>query len=301
MQIKKEQKEAKRLKTDVFPLNYFKDLWTPKQILKQNRTFNWFQIALVVLFLNALMIIPVSLHYAKMDNYPIENTFPNAFDLIDASVVSELNETTFQSGRMEEDSVFKVESEKGMVIGGITSNEAEEILRTEDNAVLFLENGFILKEADQPASSVPYTKKVSFTQADTVTEVRNILSQQWFIKNQTFVVAAFSFIIYVLLLTELILLVFGSAFFGFLTLKHKLETRISYKTSVSTVLYAAGVPTLAAMFVGLFEFNIILMITIQSVGMLIYIWMMYYQSRMGEIQRKKEQKAAAKEATQFHY
>lgn len=285
------------MKTDVFPLSYFKHLWTPKQILKQDRTFNWFQIALVVLFLNALMILPVSLHYAKMDNYPIKNTFPNAFDLIDASVVSELSETTFQSGRMEEDSVFKIESEKGVVIGGITSNEAEEILRTEDNAVLFLENGFILKEADRPASSVPYTKNISFAQANTVTEVRSVLSQQWFIKNQTFVVAAFSFIIYVLLLTELILLVFGSAFFGFLTLKHKQATKISYKSAVSTVLYAAGVPTLAAMLIGLFEFNIILMITIQSVGMIGYIWVMYYQSRMEEIQKKKEQKKAA----QFHY
>lgn len=301
MQIKKGQKEEKGLKTDVFPLNYFKHLWTPKQILKQRRTFNWLQITLLVLFLNALMIIPVSLHYAKMNNFPIENTFPNAFDLIDSSVVSELNEATFQSGQMKEGSVFKSESEKGTVMGGITSNEAEEILRTEENAVLFLENGFVLKEADQPASSVPYTKEVSFAQADTVTEVKSILSQQWFIKNQTFVVGAFTFIIYVLLLTELVLLVFGSAFFGFLTLKHKLETRISYKSSVSMVLHAAGLSTLVAMGVGLFEFNIILMITIQSVGMLTYIWIMYYQSRMGEIQRKKEQKKAAKKAAQFHY
>lgn len=289
------------MKTDVFPLNYFKHLWTPKQILKQCHTFNWFQITLLVLFLTALMTIPVSLHYAKLDTFPIENTFPHAYELIDQSVVSQLNEAEFQSGQMELGNAFQMTSESGVVAGGVTPNEAEEMLRNEANAVLFLKNGFILKEVNQPASSVPYTKDLSFEQASTAKEVKEILSQQWFIKNQTFVVAAFSFILYVLLLAEALLLVFGSALLVNLTVKSQTGTKRSFKGAVSTILSATGLPTFAAMTMGLIDFNVILMITIQSVGMIGYMWVMYYQSKMKELKLKKEQKAAGKEAAQVHY
>lgn len=276
-------------------------MWTPKQILKNQDTFHWWQIVLLLLFLNSLMIIPVSLHYAQMESYPIVNTFPNAFELIDNSVVNQLNQAKFQSGQMTLDEPFEMTSVHGTVRGGVTPSKAEEILSEEINAVLFLKDGFVLKESGQPASNVPYTKDVSFRNANTTEEVNAILSQQWFVKNQTFVASSFSFILYILLLAELILLSFGSALFIYITLKNKAGAKKTYQNAVSTILYAAGLPTLLAMVIGLLQFNIIIMITIQSVGMIGYVWVMYYQNRMNQLKEKKEQKAAERKAVQVHY
>lgn len=286
------------MKTDVFPLNYFKNIWTPKQIVQQKHSFNWFQLIIVLLFLNGLMIIPVSLNYAKMETFSVENTFPETFQLVDQTVVNNMNEATFNLGKMNLNESFLSQTDNGVVAGGITNQEAEQILQDEGSVLLFLENELQIREKDNSVSIVPYTKDFDLSGVTTTEELQDAISQQWFVKNQLFVVAAFSFILFALLLTELTLLVFGAAFFLFIASKNKKTGQKTYKKAVAVVLYAAGVPSLLAMIVGMFEFNIITMMTIQSVGMIGYIWFIYYYNRIEEI---KVQKAAKKQATQIHY
>ena len=277
------------MKTDVFPLNYFKNIWTPKQIIQQNHSFNWLQLIIVLLFLNGMMIIPVSLNYAKMETFSVKNTFPETFQLMDQTVVDHMNEAVFNSGEMSLGESFLVETANGVVAGGLTDQEAEQIVQEEGNLLLFLNNEFQLREKNQPVTIVPYTKDFDLSSVTTLEQFQESISQQWFIKNQTFVIAAFSAILFALLLTELSFLVFGAALFLFIASKNKKTGEKSYKKSVAVVLYAAGVPSIAAMIVGVIEFNVITMMTIQSVGMIGFIWFIYYYNRINEI---KAQKAA---------
>lgn len=287
------------MKTDVFPLNYFKNIWTPKQIIQQNNSFNWFQLIVVLLFLNGLMIIPVSLNYAKMETFSVQNTFPETFQMIDQTVVDNMKEAAFASGEMNLEESFRIQTDNGVVAAGLTEQEAAQTLQEDGSVLLFLKNELQLREKDQSVSIVPYTKDFDLTAATTITEFQDAVSQQWFIKNQTFVIAAFSAILFALLLTELSLLVFGAAFFLYIASKNKqISGRKPYKKSVATVLYAAGVPSIAAMVFGLIEFNVITMMTIQSVGLIGYIWFIYYHNRINEI---KAQKAAKAQTTQIHY
>lgn len=267
-------------------------------MIQQNYSFNWFQLIIVLLFLNGLMIIPVSLNYAKMDTFSVKNTFPETFQLIDQTVVDNMSEADFNLGQMDLNDPFVIQSANGLVAGGLMNQEAKQVLQEEGNVLLFLNNEIQLRENNQSVSVVPYTENFDLDGVTTTEQFQEAISQQWFMKNQLFVIAVFSLILSVLLLTELSLLVFGAAFFLFIASKNKKTSRKPYKNAVAIVLYAAGVPSIAAMVMGLIDFNVITMMTIQSVGMIGYIWFIYYYNRINEI---KAQKTAKTHTTQIHY
>lgn len=267
-------------------------------MIQQNYTFNWFQLIVILLFLNGLMIIPVSLNYAKMDTFSVKNTFPETFQMIDQTVVDNMSEADFNLGEMDLEEPFLIQTDNGVVASGLTNQEAKQVLQADGSVLLFLNNELHLREKNQSVSVVPYTKDFNLTGITTTEQFQEAISQQWFMKNQLFVIAMFSFILFALLLTELTLLVFGAAFFLFIASKNKKTSRKLYKNEVAIVLYAAGVPSIAAMVMGLIDFNVITMMTIQSVGMVGYIWFIYYYNRINEI---KAQKTAKMHTTQIHY
>lgn len=233
------------------------------------------------------MIVPVSLNYTRMDSYSLENTFPESFQLLDQSVVRELSKASIKNGEMTVDE-FEINNEQGAIIGGISSQRAELALKEEENTILFLEDELIIKETNQSASYVPYTKDFTLEGIESTDQLKEAVSQQWFIKNQSFLIAVLSFILFVLLLAELVFLIFGAAFFLYIASKNKPLLKSSYKESVSVVMYATGAPTIAAMLVGLIDFNIITMVTVQSIGMIGFIWVIYYHNRISEIKAQKE-------------
>src|SRR5690606_10314300 len=130
------------------PLNYFKTIWSPKKIIEKRQSLNWFQLLFLLIFLNALMIVPVSLNYTRMDSYSLDNTFPESFQMLDQSVVSELSKASIKNGEMTIDE-FEINNEQGAVMGGISSDRAELALQEEENTILFLEDELVIKETNQ--------------------------------------------------------------------------------------------------------------------------------------------------------
>ena len=53
----------------------------------------------LLLFLNALMIVPVSLNYIKINSYTLENPFTETFELMDQSVVNEMTVASIEDGK----------------------------------------------------------------------------------------------------------------------------------------------------------------------------------------------------------
>ena len=82
-------------------------------------------IIIVILFLNALMVIPVTLNYAEMNTFPLEEYYPTAGKLIDNQVVDELNKVEVSEGQMTIPDPFQIENDYGEVVGGLSKNELE--------------------------------------------------------------------------------------------------------------------------------------------------------------------------------
>lgn len=263
------------LKTNVFPLNYVKSIWAPLIAFKNRFKLNWLMIIVVILFLNALMVIPVTLNYAEMDSFPLEEYYPTAGALIDDEVVDELQKVDVSEGEMTIPEAFHIENEHGEVVGGLSIDELETQVSS-PNFIAFQENQLVIAEEGLPTATVLYTRDVSFGEMETQDQVVAEITRQWFNQNRVLIVLIFSFLISTVLLFMLLFLVFGSAFLLYLTKKGHLTTITTYKESVNLILNSIGIPTFVSMLFGIFYFDLYIMVTIQTIGLVIYlIWIWY--------------------------
>jgi len=267
------------MRTDIFPINYFISIWTPRKAYKGRHPYKWPQIIIILLFINSLLLIPVSLNFAKMETFPMEGTFPNGLGLIDDSVVPHLDSADFSQGKLHMESEFYITKADGVIGGNLSSEQVDQALEA-DNALLFLEEEFILKEGEQAISSIPYTKNFSLEGVSTAGELKETISEQWFIHNKVYIVASLTFSLFMLTFVSLILIVFGSSLFLYVTKKSQYSSIGSYKESVNFILNLLGLPTVIAMLYGLFNFDIIIMLLIQSFGLVFMLLAAFYQTRL---------------------
>lgn len=271
-----------KLKTDVFPLNYVKNIWSPLKAFKNRFVLTWPMMIVVIIFLNALMVIPVTLNYAEMESFPLEEYYPiAASQLVDDQVLDELQTVDVNEGQLSIPEPFQVENAYGEVVGGLTLDEIESQMSS-PNFIAFQENQLIIAEEGLPTATVLYTRDVSFGEMETKEEIVEEISRQWFNQNRVLIVLIFSFLISTFLLFMLLFLVFGSSFLLYLTKKGSLTTIKTYKESVNLILNSLAVPTFLAMLFGLFYFELYIMVTIQSLGMAAYLFWIWYKVQFND-------------------
>lgn len=271
-----------KLKTDVFPLNYVKNIWSPLKAFKNRFVLTWPMMIVVIIFLNALMVIPVTLNYAEMESFPLEEYYPiAASQLVDDQVLDEIQTVVVNEGQLSIPEPFQVENAYGEVVGGLTLDEIES-QTSSPNFIAFQENQLIIAEEGLPTATVLYTRDVSFGEMETKEEIVEEISRQWFNQNRVLIVLIFSFLISTFLLFMLLFLVFGSSFLLYLTKKGSLTTIKTYKESVNLILNSLAVPTFLAMLFGLFYFELYIMVTIQSLGMAAYLFWIWYKVQFND-------------------
>lgn len=106
-----------------------------------------------------------------------------------------------------------------------------------------------------------------------------MLSEQWFIQNQVFIVAFFTLIISLIQFVMLILTVFGSALFLYFTKNSPITSIETYKESVNLLINAISLPTIIATLFGLISFNVITMQMIQVVGLIGMLMVIYFKTQ----------------------
>lgn len=269
------------MKTEVFPINYFKSIWTPIKAFVNRFKLSWPNMIVVFIFLNALMTIPVTMNFAQMDTFPIEDLYPNAAHIIENEELDELNEAEYQNGEMQLPEPFIYENEHGIVASGLDPSNNEQLADAE-NVVLFEQDQFRLKEKGAPTAIVPYTENFSLADAENSEDIMNELSRQWFVQNQVFLVAFFTLIIAVIQLVMLLFIVFGSALFLYFTKDSPITSITTYKESVNLLLNVISLPTIVAMVFGLVSFNIIAMSMIQLVGLVAMLLVIYFKIQFND-------------------
>lgn len=271
-----------KLKTDVFPLNYVKNIWSPLKAFKNRFVLTWPMMIVVIIFLNALMVIPVTLNYAEMESFPLEEYYPiAASQLVDDQVLDEIQTVVVNEGQLSIPEPFQIENAYGEVVGGLSLDEIENHISS-PNFIAFQENQLIIAEEGLPTATVLYTRDVSFGEMETKEEIVEEISRQWFNQNRVLIVLIFSFLISTFLLFMLLFLVFGSSFLLYLTKKGSLTTIKTYKESVNLILNSLAVPTFLAMLFGLFYFELYIMVTIQSLGMAAYLFWIWYKVQFND-------------------
>ena len=267
------------MKTQLFPINYFTHIWTPQKIFQGRKLLKWWQIVFVFLFLNGLLSIPISLNFAKMDEFPASVYFPETLELLDEQLLRFMQGVEVVEGKLRSPSRYIQKTPDGIVAVGLTDQEVEEALE-KSYALIFLEDYFLIKKGENPAFSVPYPKTFSFHDVTTIAELQQLLSDDWFLQNKTYVVFSLTLVTGTVTFISLVLLVTGSAFLLYLTKMGKFSAIQSFKESLTLVLYCLSQPTMAAMVIGIIHFNVILMMMVQTLGLIILLLAVYYKTQL---------------------
>ena len=108
--------------------------------------------------------------------------------------------------------------------------------------------------------------------------------------NRMFIVATYSFMVSGMLLLMNVLLILGTAFFMYLAGKYSEMEIDSFKESVNMILNAMGLPVFASLVLGLFLPEITTMMSVQSMGLVVMIVLLYFKTRFSEayIQSQEE-------------
>ncbi len=273
------------MNTNLFPINYFKSIWTPITAFLRRQQLSWPKLILVLLFLNALMTIPVTLNFAQRDTYPIENFYPNILNVLEEQPLTELKKADYHKGEMIVAAPFIFNNDYGTVAGGVHQEEA---LMNEENILLFNQHEFIIKEEGAPTAKIPYTEDFSLKHIQNQKEALNALSRQWFVQNQAFVVAFFTFMISSFLLVMTLLIILGASFFLYLTKNSHLTSITTYKETVNLVVNLLSLPTILATLFGVIHFDIVWMVTIQTLGLLIMLVIVYAKTQFNDEKLKSK-------------
>lgn len=269
------------MKTDVFPLTYFKNIWTPRRIFEKRHQLNWFQLVFILFFLTSLLMIPVSLNFLKTETYPIEESYPEAFKLIDKPVVVAFQKALNEKGVLVTEPGVNLVKKNGVVSITESNSVIKENLKAE-NALIFSKNELYLKNKGVPASNIPYTTDFNPSQIKSVEDMKEAVSRQWFFQNRVYVIGSLLLLIFSILFFSTILIVLGSAVFLYLTKKNSFSSIKTYKESVNLILNALGMPSLLALISSSIQFDIVVMLTIQSIGLALMILTVFYTTRFND-------------------
>ncbi len=262
----------------IFPVNYFKSIWTPSKIWTNRRDLKWWQMLLVLLFLNGLMIIPVTLNYANMTNFPVTDYYPESMALVDDQVATKMDQVTFSNGKMLINTPSVSEGSQGTVAFGLSNDQAKEIANNGETAIIFQENQYILIEPNAPTATVLYTKDFDLTGLDQQ-GIQEVLSQQWLDQNRILVVLLFSMVISLILLAMSSFLVAIAALMFYLTKGSPVTSIETFKESVNLILNAISLPTFLALVYGLYNFDVSLMASVQTVGLVAMLLLVMWKTR----------------------
>lgn len=89
----------------VFPINYFTNIFSAKKIFKNRQQLIWWQILLIVLLLNGLMLMPLSVQLGKIQSANLNDFVPNALATMHDDTVQQFNQMVEQ-GTVAETSQF---------------------------------------------------------------------------------------------------------------------------------------------------------------------------------------------------
>lgn len=262
----------------IFPINYFKSIWTPSNIWFNRHDLKWWQMMLVILFLNGLMTIPVTLNYANMTEFPVTDYYPNAMALVDDQVVAEIQQVTFENGEMLIDQPAVLESAEGTTAFGLADDQVNALAASGKTAIIFQENQFILMEAGAPTATVLYTKDFDLTGLDKA-GIQGSLSQQWLDQNRVLVVLIFSSVISLIFLAMNVFLVGIAALMFYMTKGSPVTSIETYKESINLILNALSLPTVLAMAYGLYNFDVSLMASLQTIGLVTMLLLVMWKTR----------------------
>lgn len=246
----------------------------PRKIFSWRDAYPIWQLILAFLFINALMLMPISVRMQSLETVSLQDYFPKAMALLDNKVLSSLQdlEVDEASGKLQIQASQEI-STKGDAVVTFDENSLDQASKSLEGktGVVFTPEGFVLAESQLPSIQQTYKNPLTIVEATSVQSLQETLSQQWFQDNRMAVIMSRILNVCFLLTVSNLIFVLGSA--GFLSLmKHYRKFDIAnYTEAVAIALMCLGLPTLIAVALGFWRLNPLDMMTVQGLGFVVML------------------------------
>ncbi|WP_165005938.1 MULTISPECIES: maltodextrose utilization protein MalA [unclassified Enterococcus] len=255
-----------------FPLNYFASLSTPVRLFSGRKQLSWPKFCLIFLFLVSLMVMPVTLYYShQLDSIPIEQ-FLSVDRLIDQKGVEQFAKIQVIDGQTQEEK--RILADNADLVIGVDLSKGEQKKR--DAFINFEKKQWTIQQKegeDVRRYTMNYHPSFIPSSVTSPEQFASFLEKEFYASNRPMIILSYSLSFGILLFLMTALLLFGAAFFLWLTRKSRFSSIRSFKESAVLMLNILGVGSIIATIFGLIHFDLVMMLGIQSViSVLLLLW-----------------------------
>lgn len=268
----------------MFPLSYFRTMFSPVRVFSQRDGLAYWQQGLVVLFLSALMLSPISLAVWALDGADLGDYLPDIYQVMPVEAVTYLNALDYDP----EDQILAIPREAIVTdpdfwLGFTPDSQAALEMGTVDRpSILFSPSSVYLAEVDRPVVRQDYLPDSKLHQVESLDQLKAELSRQWFFSNQAAIRLLTMIQMTVLVLASLLILCLGSMFFLTLMGQREGVDIEGLKEAFTLTLNAFGLPSLLAMLVGFYTHNIPMMLALQSLLYILMLVVSYWRTHFSD-------------------
>ncbi|MBO0438496.1 hypothetical protein [Vagococcus fluvialis] len=263
------------MKVYQFPVSYFASSLSVKKMFLNRKNLNVWQMMIVIIFLIFMLLNPVALNANKTQEFKLDGIMPNLMNQVDKMVVEDLNTIEIVQGELKSTNQ-KLES------SGMYLNESDNNFSEIETGLNFTKDQLIMKDKNGLKFNLRYTTDWNSSEWDSVESFKTWLTKEWNYQNTPYRIMSMTLLVSILVFSSTLFLVFGAAFFIWLTKKNHLSSIKSFKESVNLVLNALFLSHLIAMITGLIYYDITLILTIQSFGLAIQLLIIFAKTKFND-------------------
>lgn len=264
---------------EVFPLNYFRTIFSPILAFKNRRHLKIWQITLLVLFLTGVLLLPMSLQLGKLQQAPLVDYTPNAVALIDEDLIVAVNQLERTEVGYEIESLQIIEEESSQVVALVPDTETASSLLEGRTGIVLAPTAFYIQEANKPLINQSYLNDSALETVTTSEELSAELSRQWFEVNRLSIVLTNFINTWILMVTGTFMLLIGSSFFISLMKFTDRFSINSFNEALQLCLNCLGLPTIAATLIGFITGSPTTMLSAQGIGFVIVLIWVYWKTQ----------------------
>ncbi|WLR88430.1 DUF1189 family protein [Streptococcus iniae] len=261
-----------------FPISYFAYSMTPKAIFSHLDSFRWWQNFLLIVFLNALIMIPVTLHYAQLKTYSVEKIVNRALDPITDKTFLAFSQGEITANRYQGNSQLIRDGQVALAV--LPSPQEKERLKAKKLRHIILTEKrwiFVTPEGKMMTAQVS-GKEMSLKQFKDVKAVKQFINDQWYQSNKASLLAylllSFSLLIY---FATFLVIGLGTLFLS-LSRKSRLFDIKSYSECFGLMVNCFALPTLVSVGISLFASNPLFVMHTQVFGTLLMLTLVFYKT-----------------------
>lgn len=267
-----------------FPINYFANIFSPVKMYWHRRDLGWLKIALVFIFLNACLIAPLSLSFARTESFELGRIMPNLYEAVKTgysgpAVNMKINNGILQAQAYElvdGDTLISINANEDFSVSGDQYHKKVDHYK---NALVFQKNRLILTDENGFGFSVRYPQNDAGKKVRNGDDLAAFAGELWFQQFKVNLIPLISGSMLAMLFSSNFVLMGAVSLILWLTKFSSYSGIQTFKQAATITMFAAGCPSILAMIAGFAGANITVLLMIQSLGIVIIIAFIFFRTK----------------------